>query len=161
MRALAARLAVSPNALYSHVESKTGLVDDLLDDTLAAVKTPDPDGDDPLAGLHALMTSTYEILLVHAELVPAYLARQGARGPNARRLGDVTLALLERAGVSGEDAREALHVLIFHTIGAAAFATRSPITPDIPTSATGEDHRTEFDRGLHWLLTGINTSAGH
>jgi len=161
MRALAARLDVSPNALYSHVESKTGLVDDLLDDTLAAVKAPHPDVEDPLEGLHALMASTYEVLLVHAELVPAYLARQGARGPNARRLGELMLALLQRAGVTGPDAREALHVLIVHTIGAAAFATRSPLTPDIPARATEENHRAEFDHGLQWLLTGINPFARH
>ena len=32
MRALASRLAVAPNALYSHVENKTALLDALLDD---------------------------------------------------------------------------------------------------------------------------------
>ena len=36
MRALARRLGVAPNALYSHVPGKTELVDALLDDRLVA-----------------------------------------------------------------------------------------------------------------------------
>lgn len=158
MRALAVRLGVSPNALYSHVESKTALVDDLLDDGLAAVAPPSPDLGDPLRGVHDLMTSSYEVLLSHADLIPLYLARQGARGPNARRLGDLTLALLGQGGVTGQDAHRALHVLIVYTIGAAAFATRTPLavrTLASPTAPTAEDHRAEFERGLRWILTGI------
>lgn len=155
MRALAARLGVSPNALYSHVDSKTGLVDDLLDGALAAVAAPSPDLDRPLQGVHDLMTSSYEVLLSHADLIPLYLARQGARGPNAQRLGDLTLALLDQVGVTGQDASRALHVLIVYTIGAAAFATRSPLSAGTAASTSAEDHRAEFERGLQWILTGI------
>src|SRR5919106_90497 len=93
MRALADRLGVSPNAIYSHVEDKTDLVDALLDDVLAEVEAPGPDADDPIEGLHAIMTSTFDVLLAHPDLVPLYVARQGARGPNAYRLGDVMIAL--------------------------------------------------------------------
>jgi len=35
MRGLALRLDVSPNSLYSHVENKTALIDDVLDDVLS------------------------------------------------------------------------------------------------------------------------------
>ena len=42
MRSLANRLGVAPNALYSHVGSKTALLDDLLDDLLALVAAPNP-----------------------------------------------------------------------------------------------------------------------
>ena len=121
MRGLATRLGVAPNALYSHVDSKTALVDAVLDDVLGEVAAPSPDTPDPVAGLHALMASTYEVLLAHPDLVPVYLARQGARGPNARGLGDTMLVLLARAGVEGQAAIEALRVLIVYTIGFAAF----------------------------------------
>lgn len=160
MRALAERLGVSPNALYSHVENKTALVDDLLDDVLAAVQALTPDSRDPLGGVRALMTSTYRVLLAHAELIPLYLARQGARGPNAQHLGDVMLALLADAGVTGSRAGEALHVLIVYTIGSAAFATRSPLaTGEVPLPS-GEDHAGHFDHGLRWILAGISLSPG-
>jgi AcrR family transcriptional regulator len=154
MRALAERLGVRPNALYSHVASKTALVDDILDDVLAEVRAPAPDVEDPREGLHALMASTYDVLLAHPQLVSAYLARRGARGPNAQRLGEVMLGLLDRIGLRGARALEARRVLIVYAIGFAAFATHPPFEP-----GGGEHPPAEmvanFDRGLRWLLAGI------
>ncbi len=155
MRALADRLGVAPNALYSHVVNKAGLIDEVLDDVLAAVYVPDPVDEDPAAGLRALMDSTYEILLDHADLVPLYMARQGARGPNAQRLGAVVLALLARTGVTGQAAREALRVLIVYAIGFAAFTTRSPLMPASETGPPPDELAQNFRSGLRWLLTGI------
>jgi TetR/AcrR family transcriptional regulator, tetracycline repressor protein len=158
MRALARRLGVSPNAIYSHVESKTDLVDALLDDTPAEIKAPPPDAHDPLTGVHTLMTSTYQLLLAHPDLVPLYVARQGARGLNAQRLGEVMLALLERVGVKGPSALEARRVLIVYTIGFAAFATRPPFADaerPLPPAEIG----TNFQRGLRWLLAGITAPS--
>lgn len=151
MRALAERLGVRPNALYSHVESKTALVDDLLDGALAEVDAPGPDVADPVAGMHALLASTHDVLLAHPDLVPLYLARQGARGPNAQRLGEIMLALLDRAGVTGPEAREALRVLIAYMIGFAAFVTGESSEP-------ADELVDNFDRGLGWLLAGIAPS---
>jgi TetR/AcrR family tetracycline transcriptional repressor len=154
MRALAERLGVSANAIYSHVESKTDLVDALLDDVLAEVTAPAPDAHDPIAGVHALMASTHEVLLVHPDLVPLYIARQGARGPNAQRLGEIMLALLDRAGVSGPAALEARRVLIVYTIAFAAFATRPPFEDGERPLQTAEIAG-NFETGLRWLLAGI------
>ncbi len=157
MRALAERLDVAPNALYSHVPSKTALIDDVLDDVLDEVEAPAADVEDPHVGLHALMASTYQVLLAHPDLVPLYLARGGARGPNAQRLGDTVLALLACAGVSGTSAREALRVLIVYTIGFAAFATRPVIGPAAGPQLPAERMRGNFESGLRWLLAGIAT----
>ena len=154
MRALAQRLGVRPNALYSHVASKTALIDDVLDEVLAEVD-PAPDLEDPTAGLHALMASTYHVLLAHADLVPLYLARQGARGPNAQRLGEIMLALLQRAGVSGPRVREARRVLIVYTIGFAAFATRPSFEPTGDHQLSPGEMLDNFESGLRWLLAGI------
>jgi TetR/AcrR family transcriptional regulator, tetracycline repressor protein len=159
MCALADRLEVRPNSLYSHVESKTALIDDLLDEALADVDAPDPALADASAGLHALMASTYAVLLAHPAMVPLYLARQGARGPNARRLGDIMLALLARTGVTGPGAREALRVLIVYTIGFAAFVTRGPIEPDGDPEPPAEELLANFDTGLRWLIEAITGSA--
>ncbi len=115
-----------------------------------------------MAAVHTLMNSSYEALLAHPELVPLYLARQGARGPNAQHLGEVMVTLLERSGVTGSRAREALHVLIVYTIGAAAFATRSPLAGHEATPAAAvDDHAAHFDRGLRWVLAGITLPGGH
>lgn len=155
MRALADHLGVAPNALYSHVESKTALIDAVLDDVLGEIAVP-PAGGEPIDGLHDLMVSTYEVLLAQPDLVPGYLARQGARGVNARRLGDVMLELLASAGITGARADEALMVLIVHAIGFAAFATSAePGATDRPRSA--DQSLETFTTGLHWLLTGITS----
>lgn len=158
MRALARRLDVAPNALYSHVATKTSLIDDILDDVLAAVEAPDPDRGDWQAGLRTIMASAHAVLLAHADLVPLYLARQGARGPNAQRLGEVMLALLRRGGVTGRPAREAQRALIVHAIGSAAFTSRPPLQPAQGGETVGPTRaelvRT-FERSLDWLLAGI------
>lgn len=155
MRSLARRLDVSPNALYSHVENKMALVDDVLDDVLGEVKAPAPSVEDPRWGLHALMASTYDVLLAHRDLVPLYLARQGARGANAQRLGEIVLTLLARQGVSGPRAREALRVLIVYTIGFTAFATQAPLMPENEQKPPTGELATNFQSGLQWLLDGI------
>ncbi|HEY0812333.1 MAG TPA: helix-turn-helix domain-containing protein [Pseudonocardia sp.] len=149
MRALARRLDVAPNALYSHVPGKTELVDALLDDRLALVEAPAVDAPDPAAALAELMTSTYEVLLGRPDLVPLYLARQGSRGPNAVSLGVVTDALLARLGLAAEAVPSARRALIVHAIGAAAFA--SPDGP-VPTDLA----RADFARSLRWLLAGLS-----
>ncbi|CAN5230173.1 hypothetical protein BH20ACT5_BH20ACT5_20100 [soil metagenome] len=159
MRAVARRLGVSPNALYSHVEDKTALIDGVLDQVLAEVHTPTPEAPDPISGLRDLMGSTYDVLLAHPDLVPRYLARQGARGGNAQRLGAVVLDLLSAAGVTGVHAHEALRVLIIYTIGFAAFSTREPIGPGEDPVLPVPELRVNFERGLGWLLTGIVSAA--
>jgi AcrR family transcriptional regulator len=151
MRAVAQRLGVAPNTLYSHVADKTELVDGVLDRVLAQVEAPPPGRDsDPVAALHRLMSSAHDVLLRHPALVPAFLTRQGARGANAQRLGVVVLEHLAAAGVTGDAAREALRVLIVYTIGFAAFDADAPDQP-LP----GAELRRSFDSGLRWLLSGI------
>lgn len=154
MRALARRLGVAPNAIYSHVPDRTALLDALLDDVLAAVETPARDAG-PLDGLRTVMTSTYEVLGQHRDLVPLYLERSGARGPNARRLGEVMTALLADGGVRGATADTAVRALIVHTIGVAAFAPAAG--DERPLDA--DEARTSFRAGLDWLLTGIFATA--
>lgn len=158
MRAIARRLGVAPNALYSHVPNRTALVDELLDDVLGGVDAP-ADAPEPTAGLRRIMESTYAVLVEHPGLVPLYLARQGARGPNAQRLGGIMLDLLADAGRTGPSAREARGVLIVYTIGYAALATGSSgdLGADRPLSA--DQVSGNFEAGLQWLLAGITGSA--
>jgi TetR/AcrR family tetracycline transcriptional repressor len=156
MRAVAQRLGVAPNALYSHVADKTELVDGVLDRVLGQVDAPTFEtGDDPGDAMHRVMTSTHDVLIRHPQLVPVFLARQGARGENAQRLGAVMLEHLAAAGITGGAAREALRVLIVYTIGFAAF-DGAPDERPLP----GPELRGTFDRGLRWLITGIIASVG-
>ncbi|GAA4549043.1 TetR/AcrR family transcriptional regulator [Pseudonocardia xishanensis] len=146
MRALARRLGVAPNALYSHVPGKDELVDALLDDHLGHVTEPPADSPDPLAAVAALMTSTYDVLVAAPDLVPLYFARRGARGANAQRLGVTMDGLMVRAGVPARTVPPARVNLIVHAIGSASFAT---------VGGDAAESRAAFTAGLGWLLAGI------
>ena len=129
------------------MRDKDELIDELLDDLLAVVEPPAADPTDPVAALRALMTDTYDLLLDHPSLVPLYLARQGARGPHAQRLGAIMDNLLERAGVPEAAVDDARRVLIVHTIGFAAFTIRA----DDDAGRLRDNYR----RGLEWMLSGM------
>jgi len=163
MRALARHLGVAPNALYSHVATKASLLDELLDDVLAEVlaevEAPDVGAADWQTGLRTMMTSTHEVLLGHADLVPHYLSRQGARGPNAERLGEIMTALLGRGGVTGAAANQARRALIIHAIGSAAFATRLGGSDSDSAGPRLAELTATFEHGLGWLLAGIAGEA--
>lgn len=147
MRAVAKDLGVAPNALYSHVADKEALVDALLDDVLGALDPPDPEAE-PLAGLRGVMLATFDLLGRHPDLVPLYLARQGARGENARALGAGMTVLLARLGVDDEVTGRVVRALIVSTLGFAALATA-----DDP-ALTPAQLRADLDATLDWLLRG-------
>ncbi|MFC5062419.1 TetR/AcrR family transcriptional regulator [Actinomycetospora atypica] len=148
MRAVASRLGVAPNALYSHVDGRDGLLDAVLDDLLGSL--PEPPSSDPRDGLVALMTASHELLLAHPALMPHFVARQGARGPHARRLGDEMRSLLAAAGVTDRAAQDmAVRVLVVHAIGSAALAT-APDGAPLPVAHL----RATYATGLSWLVEG-------
>lgn len=159
MRALAEVLGVSPNALYSHFTGKDALLDEILDEVLGEIEAPSLDNAAPIASISGLLTSTYDVLLEHPDLVPLYLARQGARGANAQRLGEIMVTLLECAGVKEQRAQAARRVLVVYTIGFAAFATRPSLEPDGVQLVSPDELRTNFISGLRWLLTGARTTS--
>lgn len=159
MRTLAQRLDVAPNALYSHVANKTALVDLVLDDVLADIAVPEMrrrTTDEARDALRTVMTTTFDVLVRHCDLLPAFVERRGSRGPNARRLGEAMAPMLERLGHTDEEVREVIPILVVHAIAFAAFAA--------PTSAVAEmgplgptELRRSYVRSLDWLLTGMQT----
>jgi AcrR family transcriptional regulator len=150
MRALARELGVAPNALYSHVSDKNDLWDLVIDDVLGHVPVPDETqiAADPVGAIREVMADSFEVLVTHPDLRPQILARQGARGVQAQKLGVVTLNALAAAGVAGDEARDALRVLIVNTVGFAAFAVEDGVIPV-------DEIRGNHARSLDWLLTGI------
>jgi TetR/AcrR family tetracycline transcriptional repressor len=183
MRRLAAELGVTPNALYSYVPHKEGLLDALIDDLLGDIDPGDLADVDWREGLVRVMDSSRRLLLAHPQLVSVFLARPGL-GPNAARLGELTFGLLRRGGLEGEPAVEAFRVLLIYSLGFAAFqAPRIRLdsperTQQVEATFAGlpEDRFPEmrrlagplaapttdrlFDTGLRWLLDGISGRAG-
>jgi TetR/AcrR family tetracycline transcriptional repressor len=154
MRAVADRLGVAPNALYSHVESKAALVDAVLEDLLGEIPLPDPDLT-PRGGLIAIMRDSFDALVKHPEVVALTLARQGSGGPNAWRLGDRMLELFSDAGIPDAAARDGLRIVLVHLMGCAAFATQYDRELGTAPPHAVESVRADYLRSLDWLLDGI------
>ncbi len=177
MRALSARLGVAPNAVYSYFRDKSALLDGLLDGVIGEVHASGLDSIGWREGLLELMGRSRRVLLEHADLLPQLLSRP-TRGPNAIRLGEATLELLSRAGVHGEQAVEALRILLVYTFGfvaleaprradpepemrsaasAAAFraAARSSRMAELAQTLASPSTEKTLETGLNWLLDGI------
>ncbi len=145
MRAVARELGVAPNALYSHVRNRDDLIDRLLDDALGEVAAASV-ARGPRRGLTQIMTNSYDALSRRHALVPLYLGRQGARGPNAVALGTKMDVLLTAAGLDETAVPRARHALIVAAIGWAAYDAHATD----PAAA-----RSAFLDALGWLLDGI------
>lgn len=143
MRSLAAALGVTPMALYNHVRTKDELIDAMLDDALGRVAVP-AEGD-PVTVVRGIMLSTYDVLIEHRGLVPLYLARRGARGPNAIRLGEKIHEALGGLEIDKDRAQRILRALIIQAIGFAAFGA---VPSDPPVV------RDVFCDSLDWTLGG-------
>ena len=155
MRALADRLDVKPNALYSHVENKDALLGELLEEVLGRIETPAADVADPVEGLRTLLTGIYRALGEQPDLAPFWPAWQGLGGPNGRRLGALVEQLLERTGLTGDRAAAARRVLLVYAIGFATQAPhREPIGFVVPGTVSPRPSA-DFASGLDWLLAGI------
>lgn len=156
VRAVARELGVAPNAIYTHIDGRDALVDAVLDDLLGEVPTPPPTRP-AAAALADLLVASYDLLARDPQLVPIYMSRQGARGPNAARLGEVMDSLIAAAGVVPDDAGDARRALLVHLMGSAAYAASSAG----PESASDPAYtRALFARSLDWLLAGLVASAG-
>jgi TetR/AcrR family transcriptional regulator, tetracycline repressor protein len=177
MRRLAERLGVAPNALYSYFADKNALLDGLIDQVLGEIQLPVVERDDWREALAELMRRSRRLLLARSALMPALLARP-TRGPNALRLGEATLALLARGGITGQAAVDGLRILLIYTLGFVA--QESPRRSDAhpakriarsesafasvddgphlralarPMARHADD--ATFEKGLAWLLAGI------
>ena len=177
MRRVADRLGVAPNSIYAHVADKAALIDELIDAMLGGVPTPTDDG--WRERIERVMRDSRRALLAHPDLVPFALVRQSV-GPNALRLGEVTLTSLREAGLDGAEAVTGLQVLLVHTIGSAAFETGRTQDPEpAARSRRGRERAVDFggvtaelsepisrwsgdevfERGLAWLLDGLVSDA--
>jgi AcrR family transcriptional regulator len=100
MRSVAARLGVTPMALYHHVRDKEDLLDGLVERLLAELPIPDP-GLPWDERLRAMAASLRETAARHPDAF-LMLLRRPATTPGARRARDATYAALADAGVPDE-----------------------------------------------------------
>lgn len=149
LRAVAAKLEVTPMALYTYVASK----DELVDLALAALvldarsRRPVPDAWDN--ALRELAHGLRELVLTHPTLVGAY--QRGLMSfPEASDITEQILSVLCTAGFSRSDARDAYLTVHMFALGYAA------------TENASDGSRADFERCLEITLQGVRQmpSAG-
>jgi TetR/AcrR family tetracycline transcriptional repressor len=116
MRRLAGELGLAVTAIYWHVGDKQALLDALAERIAAQVGDVEVRGDDPVTRIVSIGTALRKNLLEQPELVG--LVHQ--QGHTAELFQPVRVALareLLAAGVDGDDAELAGHVILSHTSG--------------------------------------------
>jgi len=116
MRRLASELGLAVTAIYWHVGDKQALLDALAERIAAQVGDVEVRGDDPVTRIVSIGTALRQNLLEQPELVG--LVHQ--QGHTAELFQPVRVALareLLAAGVDGDDAELASHVILSHTSG--------------------------------------------
>jgi AcrR family transcriptional regulator len=131
MRAVAARLEAVPMALYNHFATKEQLVDALLDRVLSRFE-PAPPTDDWIEDLRVFARSHRRLLADHPWAV-APLFTQPNPGLSAVWIGEHVLGILERGGLSDDQAVAAFSGLIAINYGWSSFTAARDLDPSGPS----------------------------
>jgi AcrR family transcriptional regulator len=140
VRRVAARLGVTPMALYRYVESKDELLDAMADRLYEGLTLPDPDAE-WWHGLAELARSTRRVLLARPWAAPLFA--RPLSGPHAHAVDEALRGAIRNAGFSEAEARE-LHDQLSNMVFAL-------VAPELH----GGRNRAAFERGLELLHAGL------
>lgn len=118
MHAVAQRLAVTPMALYRHVDGKQALLDGLVERLLTGYPLPPADAPWP-ARLTATAEAVRSTAKRHPAVFPLLLARPAVT-PAARTARDFVRAALSEAGLAADEAARAERLISTAVLGFAA-----------------------------------------
>jgi len=142
LRRVAARLGVTPMALYRYVESKDDLLDAMADRLYEGLALPDADADaEWWHGLAELARSTRRVRLARPWSAPLFA--RPLRGLNAHAVDEALQGALRNAGFSAAETRE-LHDQLSNMVFAL-------VAPELH----GKRNRAAFERGLELLHAGL------
>lgn len=118
MKAVADRLAVTPMALYRHVNGKADLLDLVVEALLVEIPLPEtnPPWEDLLWGMGQ---SARKVARRHPSIFPLLLQRP-ATTPESKRVRDAIVASLMAAGFDADGARRAERLVSTMILGFAA-----------------------------------------
>jgi AcrR family transcriptional regulator len=94
MRALAARLGVTPMSLYHHVTDRAGLLRALSDRLYGGVLRGVDEAGSPVDGIRMLLTQYHDAVATHPQLTLAIFAEPAAFAGASREITDRLTALL-------------------------------------------------------------------
>jgi AcrR family transcriptional regulator len=143
MRSLAAKLQVAPMTLYTYIDSKEDLLNQVADSLLDKLDIP-PRGAGPWsAAIAAMMTNFYD-LMVHQPEITRLLSSQRIISTGLTRFIDTTLEILIGAGLSQEASARSFMNLLQFTYGAASLAV-SRSAPRLPHQEVDPYSRRRLD----------------
>src|SRR5215471_4506479 len=140
VRRVAARLEVTPMALYRYVESKEDLLDAMAERMYESLSLPDPDAE-WWHGLAELARSTRRVVLARPWAAPLFA--RPLTGPHAHAVDEALQGALRNAGFSEAETRE-LHDQLSNMVFAL-------VAPEL----RGKRNRAAFERGLELLHAGL------
>lgn len=158
MRRIAEQVGAGIATVYGAAGSKQDILLAVVDEVLSGLPQL-PDNADPWQALHELWTATHDLLMAHPA-VAQLGALQPVAGRGVQRLVDVTLDLLQTAGLPEEAAWTGYLTLRSYTVGFTLLKiSRTSVersagaaeTPRVP-----ESHHLEFANGLDVLLRGLH-----
>lgn len=180
MRALAARLGVTPMALYPYVGSKAALLDGIVDRLLAALPEPEP-GLDWREGMFQMARGVRRLARAHPTAFALLLSRPTVT-PDAVRVVDRIYQALLAAGVPAADVPRIERLLSTFVLGYAVSevngrfsagtvnprARRAQLAPEelpahqelAPWLDADVDWDAEFEADLDNLLGLVRSAAG-
>lgn len=182
VRAVTSSIQASPMAFYRHFPTKDALVDALLDRVLGRFEAP-PHTDDWVGDLRAFAANHRRILQRHPWAITTLFSHPNP-GLNAARIGEEALRILERGGITGDEAVATFSGLIALNYGWSAFSTARealgsagderpplgdvlaslpaeefPLTVRSASSMGGYGSDAHFEIVLAQLLAGIETTG--
>lgn len=142
MRRVAAALDTGPASLYVYVSGREGLVQAMLDRTVASIKLATPDPGRWRAQLHALLERTYRAFAAHPGIAAMAMAHP-LTTESALLHQENLLAILLAGGLDPQDAAWAADIF-------AALVTHAAIEDDVRRA-----DRQELADQLHSVFTGL------
>lgn len=117
IRRLAARLGVTPMAMYRHFDTKGALIGAIIDQANSEIPLPPADLA-PREALSGIARGIRSSVLRHPSLVPALVVHPSL-GPSALRSAKRGYAALLEAGLHGDDVWRSWNMIAMYAIGFA------------------------------------------
>ena len=154
MRAVAARVGITPMALYRHVADKEALLDGVLETAVAEVRVPGPSlpWDERLTGL---ALAVRDVGHQHPTAIGLAFSRPGDT-PAVRRLVDVIHGALADAGVPADQRHRLERMVSTFVVGFVVSEVSGRFPRDVEAFLARE-YRADLDG----LLGVVRASAGY
>lgn len=136
IRAVAARLGVNPNAIYTYVADRAALERAVVERVLAeaGLERLSPSGRSWRTRVLGYAAAVRRALLRHPGAVPLFMTAP-MTGPNALAVGERLLEALHDGGIDADDAARATYAVIVLVLGSVALEVaetdgRPPLPPE-------------------------------